>query len=186
MSSELAGQAWREIEAESAADGDRRAESADPSIDADGDWIDVLELRDSAPWRAWAAARDAAAAAEPDWSVELRGDGRRARDALAAMARDELAFSRAADAVARGEEDLPPRKPAADELERKRAFLDRFAVPPPPPDEDSVAIVPPGVSPSLDVKQALLESLLFSFVVGRAVFDPASLAADEGARGDTF
>ena len=90
-----------------------------------------MELRESAPWRAWAAARDRAAAAEPEWSAELRADARRARDALTLMARDELALARAADAVARRDEDLPPRQPAADELARKRAFLDRFAVPPP-------------------------------------------------------
>ena len=50
LSSELAGQAWREIEEASAGD---EAAGDYP----DGDWLDVLEARESAPWRAWDAPR---------------------------------------------------------------------------------------------------------------------------------
>jgi hypothetical protein len=38
--------------------------------------------------------------------------------------------------------------------------------------------VPPGALAELDIRQALVESLLFTFVVGRAAFDEASLVED--------
>ena len=178
LSSELAGQAWREIEEASAGDDD---DGEYP----DGDWLDVLEARESAPWRAWDGVAAQIAAREPAWSADLRARGRRARAALRAMARDELALARAEDAVVRAEEELPPREAGADEAARRRAFVGAFRVPPPAPDAGAIAAapVPPGALAELDVQQALVESLLFSFVVGRAVFDEASLVVedDDGA-----
>ena len=72
LSSELAGQAWREIEEASAGDDD---DGEYP----DGDWLDVLEARESAPWRAWDGVAAQIAAREPAWSADLRARGRRAR-----------------------------------------------------------------------------------------------------------
>lgn len=172
LSSELAGQTWREIEEASDRDVD---DTAYPG----GDWLDVLEVRDSAPWRAWDGLAGYVTAREPGWSEGLRGRGRAARAALRAMARDELALARADDAVVRAEEELPPRDAGADEAGRKAAFLGTFRVAP-LPDADAIdaAPVPPGALAELDIRQALVESLLFTFVVGRAAFDEASLVED--------
>jgi len=174
ISSELAGQAWRDIEEASASDEHPEA------FEVEGDWLDVLEVRESAPWRAWDGFRTAVADAEPEWSAELRADAKVARRTLRAMAREELALSRATDARVRVEEELPPREPAADELERRSAFLDRFSVAD-ARDEDAIdrAPVPLVADVGFDLKQALLESIQLSFVVGRAVFDAGSLVEEE-------
>ena len=60
ISSELAGQAWRDIEEASASDEHPEA------FDVEGDWLDVLEVRESAPWRAWDGFRTMVADAEPE------------------------------------------------------------------------------------------------------------------------
>ena len=175
LSSELAGQAWREIEEASAGDDD---DGEYP----DGDWLDVLEARESAPWRAWDGVAAQIAAREPAWSADLRARGRRARGAAGDGARRAGPRARGGRRRARREEP-PPREAGADEA-RRRAFVGAFRVPPPAPDADAIAAapVPPGALAELDVQQALVESLLFSFVVGRAVFDEASLVVeDDGA-----
>ena len=167
LSSELAGQAWREIEEASAGDDD---DGEYP----DGDWLDVLEARESAPWRAWDGVAAQIAAREPAWSADLRARGRRARGAAGDGARRAGPRARGGRRRARRGE-LPPREAGADEAARRRAFVGAFRVPPPAPDADAIAAapVPPGALAELDVQRRSW-SLLFSLVVGRAVFDGAS------------
>ena len=98
------------------------------------------------------------------------------------MARDGLTLARAEDAVVRAGKSCrrARRAPASGGSEPSSAP----SMPPPAPDADAIAAapVPPGALAELDVQQALVESLRFSVVVGRAVFDEASLVVeDDGA-----
>ena len=179
LSSELATEAWRDIEAESLAEEEKRSAGGGALEDAypEGDWLDVLEVREGAPWRALEAAREKVAEAEPDGSKALRRAARRARRALATMAREELALARVDDAAARAEEGLPPREATAAEDAARAAFVDRFAVRAPAADAAAgvASVVPPESDAELQLPQALLESTLFSYVVFRALLDEASL-----------
>ena len=175
LSSELATEAWREIEAESLADEAERGADEEDVVYPEGDWADVLELRDSAPWRAVDAARAAIAANEPDWSSDLRRSAKRARAALATMAKEELALAKVDDARERADAGLAPRRPSPAEDARRATFLRTFAVP--QPVDEAAPVVPPESDAELHLPQALLESTLFSFVIFRAILDERTLDA---------
>ncbi|KAH8063430.1 hypothetical protein JL722_2600 [Aureococcus anophagefferens] len=167
LSSELATEAWRDIEAESLAEEEkrrrgRRREDAYPRRLARR-----ARGEGRAPWRALEAVREKVAEAEPDGSKALRRAARRARRALATMAR-ELSASRRRRPAA--EEGLPPREATAAEDAARAAFVDRFAVRAPAADA-ALASPPSCRRRAAGSSPRRLESTLFSYVVFRALLD---------------
>jgi len=129
------------------------AGDAPDGLDTD-DWVDVLDLRDAPPWRAARFVQSR----EPDWSRVVRGRADRARYALATMATEEFVQAR-----------------------REFALLPRDGQPRPKPPRRPDAgpeAIPEGGDATLDIPASILESILFSFVVGRAVLDEKSLLAE--------
>ncbi|KAJ8604586.1 hypothetical protein CTAYLR_007634 [Chrysophaeum taylorii] len=143
VASQLATQIWNEIEAAAAAQAD------DDLLEDDdgGDWIDVLQLRDTWFWRAGASVSRAAKQVEPEPSRRLRKRARRARYALASMAQQELHLAHL-------------------ELARQDDPLRNITY---------ITDLPPGADASFSLSGWLLEASLYSWVVVGALFNNQTL-----------
>lgn len=149
LASQLATQTWEEIE---------RAQGKDvapPDDDLSEDWADVLGIRRTPPWQFAAGISNATKANEPNWSRQLRARSQRAKYALAAMALQE--FHNARLLYRNSNESDPDCVNAASEL------VPIFEKQSPPPGAAD------------DLSGSILESALYAFVLGRALWNNGTL-----------
>lgn len=149
LASQLATQTWEEIER---AQGNDAAPSDD---DLSQDWADVLGARRTPPWQFAAALSNTAKANEPNWSRQLRGRAQKAKYALAAMALQESQNAR-----------LLYRNSNASDPESVDAASELVPI-------FEKQTPPPGAAD--DLPGSILESALYAFVLGRALWNNRTL-----------